>query len=103
MPLLLTLKDEVGEFAGGLSGNLSYGWLFVDLLWVSEPARAQGYGKSLMEAAEETARAHGCRSAWLDTFSFQALAFYQKLGYVVFGELDDFPPGQRRYFLRKQL
>ena len=28
--------------------------------------------------------------------------FYQKLGYEIFGVLDDFPPGYQRLFLKKQ-
>ena len=40
---------------------------------------------------------------WLDTFSFQARRFYEKLGYVVFGELPDYPAGHSRYFLQKRL
>ncbi|GAQ00024.1 hypothetical protein NIES2104_65890 [Leptolyngbya sp. NIES-2104] len=39
----------------------------------------------------------------MDTFSFQAPEFYQKLGYTVFGELPDFPIGHRRLFLKKVL
>lgn len=103
LPLAFTLFDAGGEFAGGLTGYLAYGWLFIDLLWVAERARSQNQGRALMLAAEEEGRARGCRHAWLDTFSFQARAFYEKLGYVVFGELPDFPPGHQRYFLRKDL
>jgi len=43
------------------------------------------------------------RHAHLDTFSFQAPDFYQQRGYQVFGQLDDFPPGHRRYYLTKEL
>jgi hypothetical protein len=39
----------------------------------------------------------------LDTMSFQALPFYQKQGYTVFGILEDLPEGHRRYYLRKDL
>jgi hypothetical protein len=45
----------------------------------------------------------GARSVHLDTYDFQALGFYKKLGYGVFGELDDYPPGHTRYFLTKPL
>ena len=100
---LVLLSDETEGFAGGLNGFLSYGWLFIETIWVAEPARSQGWGSKLMAAAEEEARRQGCRHAWLDTFSFQARAFYEKLGYQVFGELEDFPPGHSRYFLRKNL
>ncbi|MDB5536981.1 MAG: Acetyltransferase family protein, partial [Devosia sp.] len=40
---------------------------------------------------------------WLDTFSFQARPFYEKLGYSVFGTIPDYPPGGARYFLSKTL
>jgi len=103
MPLLVTLLAHDGSLAGGLSGSISYGWLFVDILWVDSAARSQGYGRSLMLAAEAEARKRGCRYAWLDTFSFQARGFYEKLGYAVFGELHDFPAGHSRFFLRKKL
>jgi hypothetical protein len=39
----------------------------------------------------------------VDTFSFQSPGFSQKLGYRVFGELPDYPPGETRYFLSKSL
>ena len=30
---------------------------------------------------------------YVDAFNFQAAPFYQKLGFIQFGVLDDFPPG----------
>jgi hypothetical protein len=42
-------------------------------------------------------------AAHLDTFDFQAEAFYLKGGYEMFGILDDCPPGHKRFFLRKTL
>jgi ribosomal protein S18 acetylase RimI-like enzyme len=53
--------------------------------------------------AEQEAIARGCRGAWLDTYSFQARGFYERLGYAVFGILNDYPPGQKRIFLHKVL
>jgi GNAT superfamily N-acetyltransferase len=103
VPLSFTLRDATGQFAGGLTGYISYGWLFVDLLWVVDQARGYGNGRNLVLAAEDEARKHGCRNAWLDTFSFQARDFYERMGYSIFGELEDFPPGHRRYFMRKAL
>ncbi|HLH02494.1 MAG TPA: GNAT family N-acetyltransferase [Bryobacteraceae bacterium] len=103
LPVHFELLDEGNEFAGGVSGYVSYGWLFIDTLWVSEPARIKGWGRRLMLAAEDEARQNGCRRAWLDTFSFQARAFYEKIGYRVFAELEEFPSGHSRYFLRKEL
>ena len=45
----------------------------------------------------------GCHRASLDTTSFQALPFYLKHGYAIWGQLDDFPIGHSRYFLKKAL
>ncbi|RQX83694.1 hypothetical protein DF034_05110 [Burkholderia anthina] len=39
----------------------------------------------------------------LDTFDFQARTFYEKRGYVRFGELPDYPVGHTRIFLTKKL
>ena len=41
----------------------------------------------------------------LDTLSFQARPFYEKLGYRVYGQLEDFPAGSghTRYYLTKTL
>jgi ribosomal protein S18 acetylase RimI-like enzyme len=102
-PLLLRMNHASGEIAAGLMGKIYYQWLFIELLWVAEQLRGQGHGSLLLNTAEEHARACGCRESWLDTFSFQAPGFYEKNGYVVFGELPEYPPGHRRYFLRKRL
>jgi hypothetical protein len=56
-----------------------------------------------MGLIERQAQTRGCGASWLDTFSFQALDFYEALGYQRFGELADFPPGSSRYYLWKQL
>jgi GNAT superfamily N-acetyltransferase len=101
--LCFVLQGADGTIAGGVIAATYYGWLYVDLLWVREDLRGQGYGGRLLALAEEAARRRGAQHAYLDTFSFQAPDFYVKHGYRVFGELPDFPPGHRRYFFTKQL
>ncbi|SPO67162.1 GNAT family N-acetyltransferase [Pseudomonas sp. JV241A] len=98
------LRDpQGGEVIGGLYGKISAGWMFIELLSVPESLRGQGVGRQLMIQAEAQARSTGCTGIWLDTFSFQAPAFYRKLGFTVFGELADYPSGHTRYFMRKLL
>ena len=101
--LTITAKNGDGEIVAGLNGNTDWGWLFVKLLWVAEEARGHDIGTQLMKEAEDEAKLRGCHSAWLDTFSFQAKGFYEKLGYSSFGMLDDFPRGHQRFFLRKKI
>lgn len=101
--LAIFIRDDGGVIAGGLDGYTHWGWLFISHLWLTEALRGRGYGTQLVEQAEQEAIQRGCHGAYLDTFDFQALGFYRKLGYDVFGVLEDFPPGHRRYFLQKRL
>jgi GNAT superfamily N-acetyltransferase len=101
--LVLSLCDPNGTLQGGLLGYTHWQWLFVSHLWIAESVRGQGYGQSLLMRAEEEALSRGCHHAHLDTFDFQARGFYERLGYTVFGQLDDYPLGHARYFLRKTL
>ncbi len=91
------------EIGGGLIGEIHWDWFYINLMFLKEELRGRGYGHQILALAEEEARKSGAKNVYLDTFSFQAPAFYQKYGYRVFGELKDFPPGQQRYYLTKQL
>ncbi len=102
-PLILAIEDSDQQVIGGLWGRTAYDWLFVELLFVPEQLRGRGVGTDLMRRAEAEALARGCAQAWLDTFEFQARGFYERLGYTCFGELNDYPPGFGRYFMRKPL
>lgn len=101
-PIALLLMDDDGQAIGGLTGWAGYDWLFVKLLHVPGPMRGQGWGRELMNRAEIYAREAGLVGIWLDTFEFQARGFYEKLGFSVFGTLEDHPLGSRRYFLSKR-
>ena len=97
----LLLQDKAACLRGGISGLIYCDWLRIDGLWVDDALRHRGIGTRLMTRAENHAIARGCHSVWLDTF--QARGFYEAVGYELFGMLDDYPAGQRRYFLRKRL
>lgn len=102
-PLVLVVRDDAGAVAGGLWGRTLYRWLYVWFLVLPEQMRGQGLGTRLMRDAEREALARGCVGAMLDTFSFQARPFYEKLGYSVFGTVEDMPPGHRMHFMQKRL
>jgi GNAT superfamily N-acetyltransferase len=99
----LFLRDGTGAVRGGLIGRTLWNWLYIETLWIAEPARGAGLGSRLLVRAEDDAKRGGCTRVLLDTFEFQALGFYERHGYQVFGVLEDFPPGFRRYYLRKDL
>ncbi len=100
--LVIPLYDDAGLVSGGLWGCTNFQWLHVQMLFVPEARRGQGIGAALMRSAEAEARARACRGAFVDTFSFQAVSFYQKLGYSLYGELPDYPPGYSQLFFRKR-
>ena len=102
-PLALTVEDSDNEIVGGLWGRTYYGWLFVELLFIPETLRKRGLGTEILLRAEQEAIARGCHSVWLDTYEFQARGFYERLGYRCFGQLDNYPAGFSRYFMKKTL
>ncbi|MDY6868090.1 MAG: GNAT family N-acetyltransferase [Chloroflexota bacterium] len=54
--MLLLPKDDI---VGGVIGATYWNWLYVDLMWVREDLRGQGFGRRLLELAEKEARARG--------------------------------------------
>ena len=101
--LTVLLRDGEHRVVGGLVGTTVWGWLQVTLLWVDETLRGRDHGTALMQAAEAEAARRGCHHARLDTFDFQARGFYEGLGYEVFGQVEEFPRGHTRFFMRKML
>ena len=100
---LLLRSPQDGAIEGGVIGWSWYGWMHIGLVYLPERLRNAGLGTRLLRRAEAVARERGCHGIWLDTFSFQARGFYQKLGFSVFGEIEDYPPGHSRVFLKKRL
>ncbi|MHB1206960.1 MAG: GNAT family N-acetyltransferase [Rhodospirillaceae bacterium] len=103
-PVAVLLRHPVcGEIVGGLWGIVVADWLFVELLFVPEDCRTRGLGSSLMKQAEVIAVKRGCVGIRLDTYTFQAPGFYEKLGYQAFGRLDNHPRGHQRIYYSKTL
>lgn len=100
-PVCVFVRNDEGDAIGGLIGYIKWRWLYVSKLWLPASLRGKGVGSRVMATAEEHAWSEGCLGAYLDTFEYQALPFYQKLGYEVFGTLEGFPPGYRQFYLKK--
>jgi ribosomal protein S18 acetylase RimI-like enzyme len=97
------IRDNEGNIAGGVIGEIAWQWLYILYAWLREDLRNQGYGTLLMEKAESEAIKQGCGNSYLQTFDTQAPGFYKKLGYEVYGTLDDIPPGHTRLYMKKKL
>jgi GNAT superfamily N-acetyltransferase len=101
--VVLHILDQDDQVVGGLFGQLFYDWLHIEYLIVPEALRGKGVGRTLMLQAEQIAIEESCVGVYLDTLAFQALPFYEKLGYTRFGVLENHPRGSTHYFLQKQL
>lgn len=89
-------KTIGGIVAGGL-GDL----LEVEFLYVDEECRGRGIGRRLLAHVEALARQRGLKRVLLNTYSFQAPAFYKKLGYTEALKLDPaFDGFTQSYFLK---
>jgi GNAT superfamily N-acetyltransferase len=97
------VRDASGAIEAGLSGWTWGDCCRIDKLWVREDLRGSGLGRRLVLAAEQEAVRRGCRLVALDSHSFQAPAFYQKLGYEMWAELDGYPSPHRQCYLRKTI
>ena len=94
---------DSGQLVAGLYGFTWGGWLEVKFVWVRADRRGSGLGRRLVEVAEAEARARGCHSVFLDSYSFQAPGMYEKLGYRAFGRLQNYPYSAERIFLTRSL
>ncbi|MGR5230753.1 GNAT family N-acetyltransferase [Vibrio rotiferianus] len=97
-------RDEEDKIIGGLTGEMFNNTVFVEYLWVDENERTSGVGSKLMALLEEQVKAHGVTHLYLDTYSFQALDFYLKLGFEKVGQYTGYPAaGIDKHFLQKQV
>ena len=104
LPLTVLVKDpHTHQVLGGITGRSAFGMAFLDLFHLPDSLRGSGLGSQLLQAFEDEARRRGCLSAVLYTISFQAPGFYEKRGWVRFGEIPCAPEGSSRVFLSKVL
>ena len=95
---------ENDEIVGEVMAEIHFGnVLFIDILWVHEKCRGKGYATALMNHIENLGMEQGCKLSHVSTYEFQALGLYDKLGYTVFGHMDDVPLGYNDYYMQKKL
>jgi GNAT superfamily N-acetyltransferase len=96
-------SNESGAIVAGLLGFTLWNGCFISALWVAETLRQKGIGRQLLATVEEFAVQNDCSHIHLDTFDFQARGFYEKVGFDVFGTIEDYPIGHKRHCLIKKL
>lgn len=100
---VMSVRDGKGRLLGGLILQSYWRESYIELLWMSARTRGIGLGSKLLKRAESHARRRGSRLIHLNTYSFQAPDFYEKLGYRRFGEMSGLPQGHSRQFYVKRL
>jgi len=99
----ICIKNETQNILGGAKGAVLYGNLYVDALWIDKKVRDQGWGAKLMAEAEKIGRECGCTFATVNTMDWEALPFYQKLGYNIEFTREGFEKDSKMFMLRKNL
>lgn len=94
-------KNDTSQVVGGIKATIFWNGLEIDTLWVAPEYRRKGIASQLMSEAEKLAVDHGAGVAYLKTV--KAKAFYERLGYSVYGVLEDRPLGSLLYHMKKRL
>lgn len=102
-PLNLYVEDDSGEVLAGLVAETFGNWLEIEYLFVKEGLRGQGIGSQILQRAESEAKKRNCRFAFVNTYQFQAPAFYQKHGYKEVFTMKDYPYTGQRHYYQKEL
>lgn len=76
---------------------------YVEMLWVDESYRRKGLGCVLLATVEQELQNAGCRRVRLETFDYQAPAFYRANGYHEFAKLNYDHADLTEYFFVKEL
>jgi ribosomal protein S18 acetylase RimI-like enzyme len=98
-PVTCVARAPSGEVVGGAVGRTWGECAELQQLWVESEHRRNGIGSELVRLFEARAKARGCRTLYLTTFSFQAPALYQSLGYRPAVEVRGFPSGIVKYVM----
>jgi len=106
-PFVIYAKDENSIVLGGLCGYISesqFGsWAHVNYVWIDESRRLQGLGTELFKRAEIYALTKNCQTIQLFTWAYQAVGFYEKLGFECIGVVPRWIENYDAVFFRKKL
>jgi GNAT superfamily N-acetyltransferase len=101
--LAVFARDAAGRPVGGAVGRRWGTAVELQQLWLPAELRGQGRGRELLRAFEDQARAAGCTTAFLETFSFQAPEFYERCGWTREHANRAFPHGIVKWTMQRRL
>ena len=92
-----------GTVIGGAIGRTWGTCCELQQLWVDPAYRRQSIGRQLVQQFHQRAEARGCRTFFLETFSFQSPALYHALGYETRLQLKGFSADIVKYVMVREL
>lgn len=101
-PISFEIFDGI-EFVGAAVVQIVWEQLHIKYLFINEKYRRQGIGKQLVEHAVKFGEQCGCDFAFVETMTFQAPEFYQKLGFTIEFLREGYAKNTGVYFLKKDL
>ena len=97
------VRDADRQLIAGVDGFSWGGYVKIEWLWVRDDRRRHGLGTQLVRAIEAEAVKRDCVVVRVDSHTFQAPGFYEKLGYERIGFAAGTPIGHGEVFFLKQL
>jgi predicted acetyltransferase/N-acetylglutamate synthase-like GNAT family acetyltransferase len=97
------IRDSKKKILGGVKGATYYGCLYVDSLWVAPEHRKKDWGSKLIQECEKLGKERECTFVSLTTMDWEALPFYQKLGYQTEYVREGYEKDSKMFVLRKTL
>jgi len=101
-PVSCFARLATGEVVGGAIGRTWGQCCEIRQLWVAEHFRRRGLGTRLVRALEDRAARRGCRTFYLETWTFQARAFYETLGYDARLSIEGHAPGIAKFVMVRE-
>eukprot|EP00743_Colponemidia_sp_Colp-15_P009752 GILK01010677.1.p1 GENE.GILK01010677.1~~GILK01010677.1.p1 ORF type:complete len:154 (-),score=27.86 GILK01010677.1:339-767(-) len=89
------------EFAGALECQIFFGALHIKKLFVVAAFRNRKLASKLMEQAFAFGSNRSCTFAFVETFDFQALEFYRRIGFAVEFSRSGYTHGAVFHYLKK--
>ncbi|HMM83867.1 GNAT family N-acetyltransferase [Azohydromonas sp.] len=101
--LACVARDADGAVIGGAVGRTWGECAELQQLWVDARHRGRGLGTALLRRFEARAAGRGCTLVYCSTFSFQAPAFYRRLGYEETHRIAGFACGIEKFHCQRRL
>jgi ribosomal protein S18 acetylase RimI-like enzyme len=100
---MLKYTNDSGEIEGCVYLNVNDGKVYIGMLTVNPELQNSGIGKQLLAAAEAHATEQGCHKLWMTviTTRYELIAYYQRKGFNLTGELKPFPT-DTKFGIQKQ-